>query len=111
MNVFGNFAHVERFVDLGIYYNQGRVDPNVEDEKSDQFELGLGWTSPDVTAKINGYYMLWKNKSARIQDLSQAGQPGYDRNGFRSELVGASEHRGIEFEFTASLDKVIKKRD
>ncbi len=109
VNVFGNFAHVERFVDLGIYYNQGRVDPNVEDEKSDQFEFGLGWTSPDLTAKINGYYMLWKNKSARIQDISQAGLPGYDRNGFRSELVGASEHKGIEFEFTASLDKLIKK--
>ncbi|HMT12300.1 MAG TPA: TonB-dependent receptor, partial [Ignavibacteria bacterium] len=109
VNVFGNFAHVERFVDLGIYYNQGRVDQNVEDEKSDQFELGLGWTSPDFTAKLNGYYMLWKNKSARIQDVSQAGQPGYDRNGFRSELVGTSEHKGLEFEFTASLDKLIKK--
>ena len=27
LNVFGNFAHVERFVDLGVYYNQGRVAP------------------------------------------------------------------------------------
>jgi len=109
VNIFGNFAHVERFVDLGIYYNQGRVDSDVEDEKSDQFELGLGWTSPDFTAKLNGYYMLWKNKSARIQDISQAGLPGFDRNGFKSELVGTSEHKGLEFEFTASLDKLIKK--
>lgn len=109
LNVFGNFAHVERFVDLSIYYNQGRVDPNVEDEKSDQYELGFGWTSPDFSAKLNGYYMLWKNKSSRIQDISKAGEPGYDRNGFRSELVGTSEHKGIELEFNASLDRLFKK--
>lgn len=107
LNVFGSFAHVERFVDLGIYYNQGRVDPNVEDEKSEQFEAGLGWTSPYFKAKLNGYYMLWKNKSARIQDQSKAGEPGYDRNGFRSELVGSSTHKGVELEFNAGFDKLL----
>lgn len=107
-NIFGNVAHVERFVDLGVYYNQGRVNEAVEDEKSNQFELGLGFTSADFYAKLNGYFMNWDNKSARIQDVSKAGQPGYDRNGFRSELIGTSEHKGVEFEMNAALDKVIK---
>jgi outer membrane receptor protein involved in Fe transport len=107
INVFANFAHVERFVDLSVYYDQGRVDPNVQDEKSNQYEFGIGWTSPDFNAKINGYYMLWQNKSTRIQDITQIGQPGYDRNGFRTELVGTSEHRGVEFEFSSKLDKLM----
>ena len=102
--MFGNYAHAERFVDLGIYYNQGRVDPQVEDEKSDQIEAGLGWTSEGVRGKINGYWMTWANKSARITDLSKAGDPGYDRNGNRSELVGKSIHQGIEAEVTVTLD-------
>ncbi len=104
-NIFGNFAMVSRMVDLGVYYNQGRLNPDVEDEKSNQFELGFGWLDEIFQAKINGYYMNWDNKSARIQDITKAGQPGYDRNGFRSELVGTSEHKGIEFEAGLSFDK------
>ncbi|MEW6509613.1 MAG: TonB-dependent receptor [Bacteroidota bacterium] len=105
LNVFANFAHVERFVDLGVYYNQGRVDPSVGDEKSNQYEVGVGWTSPDVRGKINGYMMSWDNKSARIQDQSKAGQPGYDRNGYRSELIGKSLHKGIEVEASLNLER------
>ena len=110
LNVFGNYAHAERFVDLGVYYNQGRVDPLVEDEKSDQLEAGLGWTSPSLNAKVNGYWMTWANKSARITDLSKAGEPGYDRNGNRSELVGKSIHQGIEAEATLKLEEYLKIR-
>lgn len=106
-NIFGNFAHVERFVDLGVYYNQGRVNPDAKDEISNQFELGVGWNSNLFTAKLNGYYMLWDNKSASIQDQSMAGQPGYDRNGFRTELIGTSRHMGAELELGYSLDKLV----
>ncbi len=107
LNVFANFAHVERFVDLGIYYNQGNLNTAAEDEKSNQFEAGIGWNSKDITAKVNGYYMLWDNKSSRIQDITKAGFPGYDRNGFITQLVGQSEHKGIEFESEYSLDKLL----
>lgn len=107
INIFGNFSHVERFVDLGVYYNQGRINKDAQDEKSNQFELGFGWNSADFYAKVNGYYMLWDNKAASIQDQSQAGQPGYDRNGFRTELVGSSRHMGGELELGASLDKLV----
>lgn len=106
-NVFANFAHVERFVDLGIYYNQGNLNPNAEDEKSNQYEAGFGWNSNTLSAKINGYYMIWDNKSSRIQDITKAGQPGYDRNGFRTELVGQSENKGIEFQSDLSLDGML----
>ncbi|TAL76452.1 MAG: TonB-dependent receptor, partial [Bacteroidetes bacterium] len=107
LNMFANFAHVERFVDLGIYYNQGRVYPEAEDEKSNQFEFGTGWVSESFNAKVNTYYMLWENKSARIQDVTKSGQPGYDRNGFRTELVGTSRNIGLEFEFAADLNKFL----
>lgn len=105
INIFANFAHVERMVDLGVYYDYGNVNPDVEDEKSNQFELGVGWSSDFIQAKLNGYYMLWDNKSARIRDVSLAGTPGYDRDGYRSELIGTSEHKGLEFELGISLDK------
>jgi hypothetical protein len=104
LNVFANFAHVERFTDLSVYYNSGLVNPDAEDEKSDQFEAGIGWASEQVRAKVNAYTMDWKNKSARIQDVSKAGEPGYDRNGFRSELVGTSRHQGIEAEVTVPFE-------
>ncbi|MBS1493421.1 MAG: TonB-dependent receptor [Bacteroidetes bacterium] len=108
INFFGNFAHVERFVDLGVYYNQGRINENAEDEKSNQFEAGFGFGNDDVNFKVNGYYMLWQNKAASIQDITQAGQPGYDRNGFKTELVGTSEHKGVEVELSIGIGKFIK---
>jgi outer membrane receptor protein involved in Fe transport len=106
-NVFANFAHVERFVDLGVYYNQGRVNKNVEDEKSNQIEIGTGWASPWLFAKLNGFWMVWENKSASITDVTKAGTPGYDRNGRRSELVGTSRNVGIEIEFNTKLDEFL----
>ena len=106
-NVFGSFAHVERFVDLSVYYNSGRVNPDAGDEKSNQIEGGVGYTSRSANAKLNVYSMTWDNKSARIQDVSKAGEPGYDRNGFRTILVGSSSNQGVELEFNAKLDEWI----
>lgn len=106
INVFANFSHVERFIDLGVYYNQGNLNRDVEDEKSNQFEVGAGWTSRNLQAKLNLYDMLWDNKSTRIQDVSKAGFPGYDRNGFREELIGSSQHLGIEFEFSGKAEVI-----
>jgi len=103
-NIFANFAHVERFVDLSVYYNQGRVNPEAGDEKSNQYEVGVGWASKNLNAKLNAYSMTWDNKSSRIQDQSKAGEPGYDRNGFRTILVGTSSNKGVEFEFNSRLD-------
>jgi outer membrane receptor protein involved in Fe transport len=107
LNVFANWAHVERFVNLSVYYNQGRVNPDVGDEKSNQYEAGIGWTSEGIRVKFNGYYMTWENKSASVLDLSKAGQPGYDRNGYHYDLVGTSEHKGIEAEVVVSLDNFL----
>ncbi|MCU0452040.1 MAG: TonB-dependent receptor [Bacteroidetes bacterium] len=104
LNVFGNFAHVERFTDLSVYYNQGRLNPDAKDEISNQFEVGAGWTSRELTAKANLYQMTWDNKSQRIADASQAGQPGYDRNGNKTILVGTAEYKGIEIEASSQLD-------
>jgi iron complex outermembrane recepter protein len=110
VNVFGNFAHVERFVDLSVYYNSGRLNPSAKDETSNQYELGVGWTSPLLRAKLNGYYMTWNNKSARIRDVSKAGQDGYDYQGYASILVGASRHEGIELEANYSLEQALNAK-
>jgi iron complex outermembrane recepter protein len=108
INVFANFAHVERFVDLSVYYNSGRLNPTAQDEKSNQFEVGAGWTAQDLRAKLNLYSMTWDNKSARIRDVSKAGMDGYDYQGYASILVGKSLHQGIELEATYSLEKVLQ---
>ncbi len=107
LNVFGSFAHAERFVNLDIYYASGRVFPDAKDEKSNQFEFGFGWRSSALTTKVNAYHMTWENKSTRIQDITKAGEPGYDRNGFRSELVGTSKHKGVEVEVVANLNSIL----
>jgi len=103
INVFGNYSHVERFVDLGVYYNQGRLNPDAKDEISNQYEIGVGWTSEEFVSKFNIYTMTWDNKSARIADQSQAGQPGYDRNGNKTILVGTADYQGVEFEISSKL--------
>ena len=107
LNIFGNFAHVERFTDLGAFYNRGIINPDAEDEKSNQFEAGLGWRSGDFAAKLNGYTMTWENKTTQIRDPSKAGQIGFDYQGRREELVGEAQHRGIEFEMEANLNRIL----
>lgn len=107
LNIFANYSHVERFADLSVYYNYGNINPNAEDEKSEQIEVGAGYKNDFLSSKINLYYMTWDNKSAQITDVSKAGQPGYDRNGNRYELVGSSRNQGIEFEGTLKLDPFI----
>jgi hypothetical protein len=51
--------------------------------------------------------MSWENKTASITDVSKAGQPGYDRNGNRYELIGESRNQGIELEASYKLDNLI----
>jgi len=108
LNVFANYAYVQRFVDLGVYYNQGRVNTDAEDEKSNQFEVGLGYISDYFSGKVNGYYTLWQNKSTRLRDPSKAGEPGYDYQGYRSELIGTSRHMGVEFAGTLKMDALLR---
>ncbi|MBI4418947.1 MAG: TonB-dependent receptor [Ignavibacteriales bacterium] len=111
LNVFGNYAHVERFVDLGVYYNSGRLNTDAKDETSEQFEIGVGWTSRGLQAKLNAYNMSWDNKSQRITDVSQAGQPGYDRNGNKTILVGSATFKGIEFEANIQAGRFVTALD
>jgi outer membrane receptor protein involved in Fe transport len=103
INVFGSYAHTERIVDLGVWYNYGNVNPNADDEISNQLEFGAGYKTNEVSARINFYTMSWENKTATITDISKAGAPGYDRNGNRWELVGSSTNQGIEFEASYNL--------
>jgi outer membrane receptor protein involved in Fe transport len=110
LNAFANFAHAERLVDLGVWYNSGNPNPNANDEKSNQYEAGVGYKTEDINVRLNGYMMTWQNKTASITDVSKAGEPGYDRNGNRYELIGESRNQGIELEASLSLDNLIGYR-
>lgn len=107
INVFGNVSHVERLVDLGVWYNSGNPNPNASDEKSNQYELGAAFKNEMLFAQLNLYMMTWDNKAASITDVSKAGEAGFDRNGNHYELVGSSKNQGIEFEAKYRLDEII----
>lgn len=107
LNVFANYAHAERLVDLGVWYNSGNPNPNANDEKSNQYEAGIGYKTEDLNVRLNGYMMTWENKTASITDVSKAGQPGYDRNGNRYELIGESKNQGVEVEASLKLDNLL----
>jgi outer membrane receptor protein involved in Fe transport len=106
INAYANFAHVERFVDLGVFYNYGRPNYAAPDEKSNQYEVGIGWTSDALKVKVNGYRMAWDNKVTRIRDVGMSGQPGYDYQGYISLQVGSAIFKGIEAEVHLDLAPV-----
>ena len=106
INAYANVAHVERFVDLGVFYNYGRPNYAAPDEKSNQYEVGAGWTSENVKVKVNGYHMSWDNKVTRIRDVGMAGTPGYDYQGYISLQVGSAVFKGIEGEIHLDLAPV-----
>ncbi|KPL17054.1 MAG: hypothetical protein AMJ92_12130 [candidate division Zixibacteria bacterium SM23_81] len=108
LNIFGNVSYVQNEPDLGVFYNYGRPHPNPQDEKLTDIELGFGWKSEGLNAKVNLYEMTWNNKSTEIEDPSKAGQPGYSRTGGRTELIGSSRHWGLEVEMAADLGKTFK---
>jgi len=98
-NVFGNVSLVRNEPDLGVFYNYGRPHPDPKDEKLTDLELGFGWNRDPLRAKVNFYQMKWSDKSLEIEDPSKAGEPGYSRTGERTELIGSSQHRGVELEW------------
>jgi outer membrane receptor protein involved in Fe transport len=106
-NVFANFSHVERMLDLSVLYNSGNPNPSADDEKSNQFEVGAGFTDDMLSTRLNAYYMTWENKTATITDQSKMGFPGYDRNGNKWDLVGSSRNQGIEFQASLKLDNFL----
>ncbi|MCX6138698.1 MAG: TonB-dependent receptor [Ignavibacteriales bacterium] len=107
LNVFANISHVERLLDLSVFYNSGNPNPDASDEKSNQYEVGVGYKDDNLSARLNGYFMTWENKTATITDVSKAGLAGYDRNGMRYELVGESRNMGVEFESSYKLDELV----
>jgi outer membrane receptor protein involved in Fe transport len=107
VNVFANYSHAERMVDLSVFYNSGNPNPGADDEKSNQYELGAGFKNDVIDARLNVYNMSWENKTASITDVSKAGLPGYDRNGNRYELIGSSQNQGIEFQASIKLDNIL----
>jgi outer membrane receptor protein involved in Fe transport len=106
INAFVNYSHVERLVDLGVWYNDGNPNVNADDEKSNQAELGIGYKDAITSARLNAYRMTWDNKTAFIKDPSKASTPGYDPTGQKYELVGSSRNQGLEFEGSYIFDEL-----
>ena len=97
-NVFANYSLVKNEPALGVFYNRGRPLKTAKDEVSNQIEFGFGYLASGINAKLNLYQITWENRARYYRDPSKAGQPGYDRNGGRTDLVGSSRNRGVEFE-------------
>ncbi len=106
-NIFANYARVHRRISTSVLYNGGNPRLDADDEKSDQNEIGIGYKSEMLNARLNAYYMTWENQSAYILDTTNAGEPGYDRSGYRWDLVGLSRNQGIEFQTKVRLDNFL----
>ncbi len=102
-NVFANYSRVYNEPRVKSFYNYGQPDDDVDEEISDDFELGFGYLTSDFSAKVNIYQINFQNKALRLEDPTMANQPGYDYKGRKYIPVGSAEYRGIEFTAAAKI--------
>lgn len=97
LNVFANYSRVYNEPRVKYFFNYGQPNDELDIETSDDFELGLGFTTTGMNLKVNLYQIDFNNKSYRIQDPTKANTPGYDYKGRRYVTVGKARYRGVEF--------------
>jgi iron complex outermembrane receptor protein len=94
-NVFINAGYFTNQPDFrNVYYNYTNdANSNAPSEKVMSFELGYGFRSRFLSANLNGYYTIWKDKTRTI---------GYTDNGIErfANLTGINaRHMGLELDF------------
>tara|TARA_B110000285_G_C15115649_1_gene613886 strand:+ start:189 stop:2525 length:2337 start_codon:yes stop_codon:yes gene_type:complete len=90
----GQFSRAPFFSFVFVNYSNDVVQ-NLLNEKATSFELGYGYTSKKLSAKVNLYSTDWKDKS-----LLSGNIPGPNGTLTRALMTGASaRHNGAELEF------------
>lgn len=95
-NVFANIGYFEKAPDFdAVFQNfQNDVNEDAENQKITSFEVGYGYTSTNLNARINAYRTLWKDRTF-IQDF-----PGPNETQFYyANILGVNAiHQGVEVE-------------
>ena len=95
-NVFFNAGYFERVPfldDVWLNFSNDDLNVGVENQKITSFELGYGLRTDKLSANLNVYYTLWKNRTETID------------SGTGDDLIAANVnglealHQGVEFDF------------
>jgi iron complex outermembrane recepter protein len=109
-NVFGSYAHAEVEPILGEIYrpddptsvplfrvvdpvNDIYEDPLIDPEKLNDYEAGIGYRTGSFTAKVNGFWMDFRDEIVPLGQVDQFGVP-------ITGNAARSTHRGVELEWS-----------
>jgi len=100
INIFANFSQAKQEPAQGAIYNAGLIRTDLKPEflRAD-VELGAGYVSKKVNAKLNYFYMDFTNELVSVYDPTN---PSADSRGNTVKSAGHTLHSGVEFDATAS---------
>jgi iron complex outermembrane receptor protein len=100
INIFANFSQAKQEPAQGAIYNAGLIRTDLKPEflRAD-VELGAGYVSKKVNAKLNYFYMDFTNELVNVYDPTN---PSADSRGNTLKSAGRTLHSGVEFDATAS---------
>ena len=105
-NIYFNAGKFSRapFFSFVFVNNSNDVAQNLTNEKANSVELGYGYTSKKVAAKVNLYSTDWRDKSLLSGNL-----PGPNGTIIRALMTGANaRHQGAELEFNTNLSSKLQ---
>ena len=108
-NVFLNIGYISRApkFSYGAFMSSTTshvTNPDAQNEKIISFEIGYGFKSKYLDAKVNGYITNWKDKA-----MTKYGTLGADKVEFFMNMTGVDAlHKGIEVELKAPLTSWIE---
>ncbi len=103
-NVFVNAGFISRapIFDNTFINSQSSHERNADakNEKVYSFELGYGYRSHYISANVNAYYTIWKDKA--LYDTGSYDDEDGNSQRWTMNMTGAqANHMGVEFDFLA----------
>lgn len=96
-NVFANVGYFERapnFDSVFLNFNNESINSEAPNQKITSFELGYGYRSTKLSANINVYHTIWKDRT------ETAGYQQPDGSFLAANILGVNAiHQGIEVDF------------
>lgn len=99
-NVFVNGGYITRapYLQYGVFIspaNSNAVNPNPVNEKTGAIEVGYEYHSPTFTAQLNGYYIMWMDRT-----MTTSRTLAYDGDRATANMNGVdSRYMGLELNF------------